>query len=78
MAIARGVSGSTGETLFRDLARHLCVAVGADAAILGRLVGPEKKQIETVAVQADGEPRRNFAYDRAGAPCEKATSFASR
>ncbi len=72
LAIARGVSGSTGESFFRDLAHHLCVAVRADVAILGRLAGEEGDEVETIAVEVGGEVRENFTYRLEGAPCERA------
>lgn len=70
--IARGVSGSTGETFFRDLATNLCLAVGAQTAIIGRVSGQEGEVIETLAVEVQGEVRENFTYPVHGAPCEKA------
>ncbi len=72
LTIARGVSGSTGEGFFRDLARHLARAVNAEVAMVGRLVGDDLDRIQTLAVEADGEPGETFTYALAGTPCEKA------
>ncbi len=72
LTIARGVSGSTGETFFRDLAHHLCLAVGADVAIIGALDGEEGDRIRTVAVEVDGKPQDNFTYTLAESPCQRA------
>lgn len=72
LAIARGVSGSTGETFFRDLAHHLCIAVEADVAIIGEVVGPNGDHIRTIAVEVDGEPLEGFSYPVLGSPCSQA------
>jgi len=72
LTIARGVSGSTGETFFRDLAHHLSRAVGAHAAIIGQVAGAEKDRIETMAVEVGGVVQEKFSYSLEGAPCAEA------
>jgi len=72
LTIASGVSGSTGETFFYDLARHLCRAVGADVAILGEVDGINDDHIRTLAVEVDGLAAENFTYPLDGAPCAEA------
>ena len=72
LAIARGVSGSTGSTFFRDLSHHLCNSVGADVGIIGELVGGPELTVQTLAVEVDGEVKGNFSYPLEGTPCQNA------
>lgn len=69
MDIARGVSAEMGEAFFRSLVEHLANGLGADAAILGELVGPGADCVRTLAFIEDGRMMPNFEYRLEGSPC---------
>ncbi len=70
LAIARGVSATTGETFFHSLVAHLATMLDADVAFMGELVADASNRIRTVAVQAHGRQASNFEYALSGTPCQ--------
>lgn len=70
--IAAGVSAATGATFFNQLVKHLSTALEADYAVVARLIGPQLRHVQTVAVSVDGRLSDDFDYPLAGTPCETA------
>jgi len=70
LAIARGVSATTGETFFHSLVAQLARMLDADYAFMGELVEGADDSIQTVAVHAHGQTVANFQYALSGTPCQ--------
>ncbi len=62
LAMARGVSASTGEEFFTKLTLSMVEALGADAGYIARLDGPDCGAATTLCVVADGKTVPNFEY----------------
>jgi len=69
--IAEGVSAATGAEFFRSLVTHLAGVLRADCVIVGKLLGPERERVRTLAVFADGQVTEGFEYALPGTPCEQ-------
>jgi PAS domain S-box-containing protein len=70
LAIAKGVSASTGDSFFRALVTQLASSLRADYALVGEVVGEDAERVRTLAVCANGEIGENFEYQLAGTPCD--------
>ncbi|BAU10693.1 putative PAS/PAC sensor protein [Leptolyngbya sp. NIES-3755] len=71
LEITQGVSAVTGQDFFDALVMHFARVLSVDYAYIGRLVEPEQKAIQTIAVCAHGENADNFEYSLDETPCEK-------
>jgi diguanylate cyclase (GGDEF)-like protein/PAS domain S-box-containing protein len=69
--IAAGVSASTGEAFFSQLAHNMGQAVGADGAFVARFADGAPQSATTITAVVDGAVVPNFDYAIAGAPCER-------
>lgn len=69
--LANGVSASTGETFFHELARFLARATGANLAVISaRRSREDVNLVRTLAAIHEGLQLDNFDYDARGTPCE--------
>ncbi|RKZ35938.1 MAG: hypothetical protein DRQ37_05295, partial [Gammaproteobacteria bacterium] len=68
--VARGVSAQTGENFFDSLTEYLADTLQADYALVGELTDGGK-QVQTVAVLADGKRVDNMSYALKGTPCDQ-------
>jgi diguanylate cyclase (GGDEF)-like protein/PAS domain S-box-containing protein len=67
--IAAGVSATTGERFFQQLAQSLVKLFDADYAFIGVLVKQEVERISTLAACVRGEIVPNLSYELADTPC---------
>ena len=67
---AQGVSSEVGESFFRSLVAHLARALEADIVLVGEIDPGRPTRVNTVAVQRDGAPADDYAYELEGTPCE--------
>jgi PAS domain S-box-containing protein len=70
LAMARGISASSGSDFFEQLTHSLVEALGAHAGYTCHLVAPGQKIAHTLAAVVAGRTVPNFAYPLAGTPCE--------
>jgi len=70
--IAQGVSAATGETFFRLLARHLCLALKADLVCIGELRGRDQATVRTIVMFDGTRFLEDVEYALAGTPCRDA------
>jgi PAS domain S-box-containing protein len=68
--VATSVSASSGVLFFEQLAASMAEAVGAQAAVLARLIPGLPTTARTVAAIVEGRPVPNFDYALVGTPCE--------
>jgi PAS domain S-box-containing protein len=71
--VARGVSGETGESFFRQLTQSLAGALGADMVMVGEI--DEAREVQTLALWSDGSVQANMRYALSGTPCDTAAGF---
>jgi diguanylate cyclase (GGDEF)-like protein/PAS domain S-box-containing protein len=67
---AQGVTSEVGNSFFRSLVAHLARALEADTALVGEIDPERDSLVHTVAVQRDGAPAADYAYELEGTPCE--------
>ncbi|BCR04984.1 hypothetical protein DESUT3_20530 [Desulfuromonas versatilis] len=67
--IVRSVSAAVGEAFFHTLVEKLCLRLGADHALLGRLDGNNPNLVHVVAAYSRGKWLENFDYSLEGTPC---------
>jgi PAS domain S-box-containing protein len=70
--IAAGISAATGEAFFRELAQHLCLALGTEFACIGELRGSDRDVVQTIAIFSGEQFSQGFEYALAGTPCGEA------
>ena len=68
--VVEGTASSTGEEFFKDLVRHLAVALGVPFAAISEF-SDVSSRVRTLAFWADRRIHDNFEYDLAGTPCEE-------
>jgi PAS domain S-box-containing protein len=69
--IGSSVGNRVGEAYLQTLVRAVAEALGASTTFVGRVVGPRRDRIHTIAAYADGSPIANYEYAVAGTPCER-------
>ena len=69
LKVAAGVSASTGNAFFEQLARSMAMALGAQVGVLARLKPGEPASASTLATVVDGRAVDNFDYALDGTPC---------
>lgn len=67
--LAQSAADVSTDQFLRDCVRYLTRAYQAKFAFVGRLVEPDKRQVETLAVWAGDNPAPNFVYELKGTPC---------
>jgi diguanylate cyclase (GGDEF)-like protein/PAS domain S-box-containing protein len=72
--VGAGVSASTGNEFFKQLAYNMAEAVGAQAAFVAQLLPGVPRTARTIAAVVDGEVRANFDYAVGGGLCEHLTT----
>ncbi len=72
--LAHGVSPDQDSSFFRTLVLQLCRELGADYALVGELVPPERASVRTLAFCVDGSEAPGFEYGLSGSPCETAVN----
>jgi len=70
MAMARGVSASTGAAFFEKLTLSMVEALGGQVAFVARYDPGNAGWAQTLCAVIDGQPVPNFDYELAGTPCE--------
>ncbi|OIR05176.1 blue-light-activated protein [mine drainage metagenome] len=69
LAMAKGVSASTGVEFLERLTSSMVEALGADGAFVAELVGAEGRAARTLCAVVDGRRVPDFEYALAGTPC---------
>ena len=69
----RQLDGSTGDQFFRQLALGLTKTLGVRTAIVGRIDGPDRRRVTTVAVAVDGNIAPPMSYQLENTPCLEVT-----
>ncbi|HEU4952086.1 MAG TPA: PAS domain S-box protein [Holophagaceae bacterium] len=69
--VGESVSRSTGEAFFQDLAAGMARALGADAALVTRILPGEPPRGRVLAGVLDGAALEPFEYLIPGSPCER-------
>jgi PAS domain S-box-containing protein len=69
LAMSRGVSLSSGQQFFEQLARHLVEALGAEVGLIGEHLPGSPGTIRTLGVVIGGKTEPNFDYALDGTPC---------
>jgi len=69
-SIARGVSGQSGVRIYPQMVIQLSQLFSARYAFIGMLDEQNKRQVNTVALSADGCIIDDFSYSLDGTPCE--------
>ncbi|MET3132032.1 diguanylate cyclase (GGDEF)-like protein/PAS domain S-box-containing protein [Oxalobacteraceae bacterium GrIS 1.11] len=72
LKVAASVSASGGDSFFEQLARNMAEAVGAEAAVVARLLPTEPASVRTVSAVLRGQRIDNFEYALADSPCASA------
>jgi PAS domain S-box-containing protein len=72
--IVSGVSAATGETFFRLLTQHLCLALKMDFACIGELHENKQGIVETIAMFDGAQFYEGLEYMLAGTPCREAVT----
>ncbi|MCX7277869.1 MAG: EAL domain-containing protein [Burkholderiales bacterium] len=70
LTVAAAVSASSGLEFFVEMARHMCEALGAQAAFVTRLLPGEPPRGRTLAAVLNGQRLDDFDYAILGTPCE--------
>nr|WP_315426277.1 EAL domain-containing protein [uncultured Albidiferax sp.] len=70
LTVAAAVSASSGLEFFGEMARHMCEALGAQAAFVTRLLPGEPPRGRTLAAVLNGQRLDDFDYAILGTPCE--------
>jgi len=69
-SIARGVSGQSGDRIYQQMVVQLALLFEAKYAFIGVLDSNNKRQVNVIALSADGNIVDNFSYLLDGTPCE--------
>ena len=69
-AAALAVSESEEDTLYRELTRYLSMILDVDGAFIATVHPDEPDDLQILAFHLDGRVLENFAYPRAGTPCD--------
>ena len=68
--VVEGTASSTGEEFFKDLVRHLALALDVPFAAISEF-STVSSRVRTLAFWADQRIQDNFEYDLSGTPCEE-------
>ncbi len=68
--IAESISTATGQAFFESLVVQLTKTLNVNFAFVGKVVGPNANQVQTLAFCRDGELQNNFSYPLPGTPCQ--------
>ena len=69
--VGESISRSTGKAFFQDLARGMAQALGADAALVTRILPEDSTRGRVLAGVLDGAALEPFEYRIPGSPCER-------
>ena len=71
LQVAAAVSAETGDAFFAQLVGHMAQAVGAHAAIIGRIDAQDPLMVHALAAVVGGQPLDKFELPLSGTPAEK-------